>query len=264
MPRTAVKGDTLNEFDVKQTERFTHVRLMMYPDGGIARLRVHGEPVPDPRFLAALRSGPGRAGQRRLDHRLQQHVLLLAGQPDRARPGPRRWARAGRPPAAATTATTGSRSGSAGPGVVRHAEIDTSYFIGNAPGWAALSGYERRAARQAAPIELMPKTRLQPDTVHVLRLDSARRRSRTSASTSIPTAGWPGCGCAARLRRQGPASSSPCAGSTCCRRRGSGGAARRPAGPRSTRRRGSANRRPAAGRLDRFRARCEPSWAPTR
>ena len=30
----------------------THVRLSIYPDGGVARLRVHGEPVPDPAFLA--------------------------------------------------------------------------------------------------------------------------------------------------------------------------------------------------------------------
>ena len=29
----------------------THVRLTIYPDGGVARLRVHGEVVPDPRWL---------------------------------------------------------------------------------------------------------------------------------------------------------------------------------------------------------------------
>ncbi|WP_308250163.1 hypothetical protein [Sphaerisporangium fuscum] len=31
--------------------RWTRVRLSIYPDGGVARFRVHGEPVPDPRFL---------------------------------------------------------------------------------------------------------------------------------------------------------------------------------------------------------------------
>jgi allantoicase len=62
-----------------------------------------------------------------------------------------------------------------GPGVIRHAEIDTSYFLGNAPGWAALSGWNaaagQAAAEEVARVELMPKTRLQPDTVHVLRVN---------------------------------------------------------------------------------------------
>ena len=49
--------------------RFTHVRLTIYPDGGVARLRVHGEPVPDPRFLDRA-PRPGRAGERRRGHRL--------------------------------------------------------------------------------------------------------------------------------------------------------------------------------------------------
>nr|WP_245606225.1 hypothetical protein [Streptomyces himastatinicus] len=35
--------------DVEQ--RFTHVRLRIFPDGGVARLRVHGQVAPDPRFL---------------------------------------------------------------------------------------------------------------------------------------------------------------------------------------------------------------------
>ncbi len=47
----------------RPASRWTHVRLSIYPDGGVARFRVHGEPVPDPAFLtgsidlAALASG---------------------------------------------------------------------------------------------------------------------------------------------------------------------------------------------------------------
>jgi allantoicase len=33
-------------FPVENTEAFTHVRLNIYPDGGVARLRVYGDPVP--------------------------------------------------------------------------------------------------------------------------------------------------------------------------------------------------------------------------
>ncbi len=39
VPRTAVTGDAVNEFEVSAPWRVTHVRLRMYPDGGVARLR---------------------------------------------------------------------------------------------------------------------------------------------------------------------------------------------------------------------------------
>src|SRR5204862_44420 len=59
-----LRGDARNEFDVTPGRRFTHVRLRIYPDGGVARLRVHGVPVPDLTFLdlrgmdlAALENG---------------------------------------------------------------------------------------------------------------------------------------------------------------------------------------------------------------
>jgi allantoicase len=37
------------------------------------------------------------------------------------------------------------------------AEIDTTHFVGNAPGWASLTGHG---------VTLLPRTRLQPDTRH--------------------------------------------------------------------------------------------------
>jgi allantoicase len=60
----------------------------------------------------------------------------------------------------------------AGPGVVRLAEIDTRYFVGNAPGWASLRGRDGRAGSDdpGAWTELLPRTRLQPDTLHLFRL----------------------------------------------------------------------------------------------
>jgi allantoicase len=64
VPRSPLLGDTRNTFDVSQQRRYTHVRLTIYPDGGVARLRVHGFPLPDPVFLdlnsfdlAALENG---------------------------------------------------------------------------------------------------------------------------------------------------------------------------------------------------------------
>ena len=47
LPETPLKGDSQNSFPVTNSLRFTHVRLKIYPDGGVARLRIHGEVVPD-------------------------------------------------------------------------------------------------------------------------------------------------------------------------------------------------------------------------
>lgn len=54
-------------------------------------------------------------------------------------------------------------------GSIRRVEIDTSYFIGNSAGWAALYGIDSTAADLGdadAWVETIPKTRLQPDTRH--------------------------------------------------------------------------------------------------
>jgi allantoicase len=52
-------------------------------------------------------------------------------------------------------------------------EIDTSYFVGNAAGWARLSGVNEATGDVDDPstwTELIPKTRLQPDTRHFFRV----------------------------------------------------------------------------------------------
>ncbi len=97
VPRQELKGDRHNLFPVTNPRRFTHLRLSAYPDGGIARLRVLGQVVPDPRGLEDLT----------IDLASQRY----GGTP--IRPAP--WARAGRAAAAATTATTTSYSGSPSP-----------------------------------------------------------------------------------------------------------------------------------------------------
>jgi allantoicase len=51
-PETLLKGDSRNLFAVEDGARFTHLRLKIYPDGGVARLRVHGEAVPGAGLLS--------------------------------------------------------------------------------------------------------------------------------------------------------------------------------------------------------------------
>ena len=57
--RSALTGDSANRFPVGDEQPRTHVRLSIFPDGGVARLRVHGEAAPDWERLA---SGVGRGG----------------------------------------------------------------------------------------------------------------------------------------------------------------------------------------------------------
>jgi len=47
LPLSQLKGDSHNHFAVNSEQRFTHLRFKIYPDGGVARLRVYGEVVPE-------------------------------------------------------------------------------------------------------------------------------------------------------------------------------------------------------------------------
>src|SRR6476620_422416 len=49
--RSDLRGDAENVFAVADRHRWTHVRLTIDPDGGVARFRVHGTPRPDPALL---------------------------------------------------------------------------------------------------------------------------------------------------------------------------------------------------------------------
>ncbi len=51
--KSPARGDTENYFPVSDPHRWTHVRLTIYPDGGVARFRVHGEVVLDPRLITS-------------------------------------------------------------------------------------------------------------------------------------------------------------------------------------------------------------------
>jgi allantoicase len=63
LPKSLVQGGSHNLFAFENPTRFTHVRLNIYPDGGVARLRVYGEALPDfgtlkpPFDLAAVENG---------------------------------------------------------------------------------------------------------------------------------------------------------------------------------------------------------------
>jgi allantoicase len=47
LPLSELAGDSQNRFEISATGRVTHLRFKIYPDGGVARLRVHGIVLPD-------------------------------------------------------------------------------------------------------------------------------------------------------------------------------------------------------------------------
>ncbi|SAL62995.1 allantoicase [Caballeronia peredens] len=47
VPSTTLQGNTHHYLDVGAAQPFTHLRVNIYPDGGIARLRVYGQPQLD-------------------------------------------------------------------------------------------------------------------------------------------------------------------------------------------------------------------------
>ena len=155
VPRSAVAGDARNDFEVEPGRRATHVRLTMFPDGGVARLRVHGEPVPDPRLLpatidlAALENGAVVTGCSNMFYSSPANLLL----PGQARVMGDGWETSRR----RDQANDWVEVRLACAGTVEVVELDTSHFVGNAPGWASLGSDSG---------DLLPRTALQPDTRH--------------------------------------------------------------------------------------------------
>jgi allantoicase len=164
VPRSPVAGDARNDFEVEPGQRATHVRLTMFPDGGVARLRVYGEPVPDPRLLpatidlAALENGAVVTGCSNMFYSSPANLLL----PGQARVMGDGWETSRR----RDQANDWVEVRLACAGSVEVVELDTSHFVGNAPGWATLSGDGPGDGPAGDGRALLPRTALQPDTRH--------------------------------------------------------------------------------------------------
>ncbi len=167
LPLSDLDGGTANSFAVESGRRVTHVRLTIHPDGGVARLRVHGTAVPDPRFLDA---GP-------FDLAALENGGLVSGVSDEYFGRPQQLIAPGLTRSMGEGWETRRRREKgndwvevtlACEGVVTLAELDTSYFLGNAPGSASLTGLG-----PDGEVTLLPRTRLQPDTRHRFVLNGA-------------------------------------------------------------------------------------------
>jgi allantoicase len=174
VPRSAVAGDAIAEFDVTDPHRYTHVRLSIFPDGGVARLRVLGRALPDPALLtgtvdlAAAENGGAVVDCSNAFYGSPSRMLL----PDRARTMGEGWENARRRGGGNDYVTVAL----AAAGVPRRIEVDTSYFVGNAPGEARICGVDARTADVADPaawFDVVPRRALLPDTRHLLPVPGA-------------------------------------------------------------------------------------------
>ncbi|MGW6347437.1 allantoicase, partial [Streptomyces sp. NPDC055080] len=177
VPRTAVGGHAANGFAIDAGARFTHLRVNQHPDGGIARLRVYGEVAPDPAWLAALGTFDLAAlenGGRVEDasdrfYSPATHTI----QPGRSRKMDDGWETRRR----RDKGNDWIRYALAAQAEIRAVEIDTAYLKGNSAGWASLSVQDGDDG-DGEWTEILPRTRLQPDTNHRFVLERAVRGSR--------------------------------------------------------------------------------------
>lgn len=161
--RTDIGGHAANGFAVTVRKRFTHLRVNQHPDGGIARLRAYGQVVPDPAWLSALGT---------FDLVAMENGGTVLDASDRFYSPPANTIRPGRSRQMDEGWETRRRRDTGNDWItyalaaqahIRAVEIDTGFLKGNAAGWAALWGKDGEHGEWR---ELLPRTRLQPDTVH--------------------------------------------------------------------------------------------------
>jgi len=169
LPRTDLDGDSHNFFPVDSESAITHLRLNIYPDGGVARLRIFGEvrsdhsrhTAGDSIDLVGMQNG-GRALLASDEHYGSMHNLNLPDQGTHMGDG---W-------------ETARRRGPGNdwvvfelgrPGTIEQVEIDTAFYKGNYPDRAeiraamvtAIDDLEAESANWAV---LLPECKLEMDT----------------------------------------------------------------------------------------------------
>ncbi|MDQ6653955.1 MAG: allantoicase, partial [Acidobacteriota bacterium] len=174
LQQSSLGGDTQNPLAVESDRRFTHLRFKIYPDGGVARLRVYGEVVPDwdrlKRIggdvdLAAVENGGLvlSCSDMFFGHR---HNLIMPGRAANMSDGWETKRRRG-PGHDWVIIKLGT------PGQVRRVEVDTSYFKGNFPESCSLEASnavdlsaDSLTNLSASWSSILPRTKLHAHTRH--------------------------------------------------------------------------------------------------
>ncbi|MGI9304539.1 MAG: allantoicase, partial [Gammaproteobacteria bacterium] len=173
LPSVRLAGDAHHYFPIHNPRRYTHLRVNIYPDGGIARLRVFGEIRPDwghvdPRRnidLVALDNG-GRALVCNDEHFGSMHNLNAPGRAANMGDG---WETARRRQPGHDWAVLALGHA----GVVKKVEIDTAHFKGNYPDQASIqAAYVKGGSVDVIATQslywdmLLPEVKLEMDRQH--------------------------------------------------------------------------------------------------
>jgi len=170
---TALKGDSPNLFSVQNKNRFTHLRLKIYPDGGVARLRIHGEAIPDTK----------RISRAEIDLAAVENGAYVVTSSDQFYGAPRNLLMPYRAKNMADGWETKRRRGPGHdwvvlklglPGTIQSMEVNTAHYKGNFPDTCSLDVCNHKlGAINFTSIdslswqEALPKTKLKPNHRHV-------------------------------------------------------------------------------------------------
>jgi allantoicase len=179
LPKSPLNPGSQNVFEIAGSKRWTHIRLNIYPDGGVARLRIYGDVIPDwSKYktndlidLAAVENGGVIISTSDMFFGSGQNMIMPGsaanmgdGWETKRRRGPGHdWAviKLGRP------------------GTIKKIEVDTKHFKGNHPDECSIEGcytpIGSRVESLTSPLAhwdvLLPKMKLQPDTRHFFEKD---------------------------------------------------------------------------------------------
>jgi allantoicase len=173
LPKTALRGDAHNYLAVDDERAWTHLRLNIHPDGGVARLRVYGDVTVDwPAVapggrvvdLAYIRHGGIVLAVSDMHYGAKDNMLM----PGRAKDMSDGWETRRRRGPGHDWAIV--RLGA--PGSIRRIEIDTNHFKGNYPDRASVEGCLLPGAgvndlARARWKKLLPQVTLQPHHRHL-------------------------------------------------------------------------------------------------
>ncbi|MFQ5777249.1 MAG: allantoicase [Terriglobia bacterium] len=174
LPPSNLRGDARNRFSVEHLHRVSHIRFNIFPDGGVARLRVYGEALPDweqlassagDLDLAAVENGGLVVAASDMFFGSRHNLIL----PGRARNMSEGWeTRRRRGPGHDWAIIKLGTSGT-----VHRVEVNTAYFKGNFPESCSLEGCQAEGASldeltrsSASWNELLARSKLKANSRH--------------------------------------------------------------------------------------------------
>jgi allantoicase len=163
-----LQGNGDNFLEITDDRPWTHVRLNIFPDGGVARLRVYGDVQVDWKKVApagrladfaSIKNGGLVLGASDMHFGAKDNLIM----PGRAKNMGDGWETRRRRGPGHDWAIV--RLGA--PAVVANIEIDTTHFKGNYPDRASVEGCRGKKVEDFEWVEMLPQTKLSAHRRHL-------------------------------------------------------------------------------------------------